>query len=80
LDTAAYRIAEDIRDYRQIGGLKQEQNKITQQIFMLNAVMANKQQAIMALFRLQSMGISEDQILNIDQFLQRYNQQQYIRQ
>ncbi|MFZ0510890.1 MAG: hypothetical protein WAM14_04720, partial [Candidatus Nitrosopolaris sp.] len=58
LDTAAYGVAQEIRDYRQIGGLKQEQNKITQQIFMLNAVVANKQQAIMALFRLQSMGIT----------------------
>ena len=35
--------------------------------------MANKQQAIMALFRLQSMGINEDQILNMQRFLQRYN-------
>jgi hypothetical protein len=77
LDTAAYGVAQEIRDYRQIGGLKQEQNKITQQIFMLNAVVANKQQAIMALFRLQSMGISEDQILNMAQ--QMNNGQQYIR-
>lgn len=59
--------------------IKHEQNKITQHIFMLNAFMANKQQAIIALFRLQSMGISEDQILNMDGFLQRYDAQQYIR-
>ena len=77
LDTAAYGVAQEIRDYRQIGGLKQEQNKITQQIFMLNAVVANKQQAIMALFRLQSMGITEDQILNMVQ--QMNNGQQLIR-
>ena len=38
LDTAAYRMVEEIRDYRQVGGLKQEQNKITQQICMLNAI------------------------------------------
>ncbi|MFY9797398.1 MAG: hypothetical protein WAJ93_17065, partial [Candidatus Nitrosopolaris sp.] len=31
LDAAAYRIAEDIRYYLQLGGLKQEQNKISQQ-------------------------------------------------
>ena len=37
---------------------------------MLKAFMANKEQAIMALFRLQNMGINEDQILNKDQ---RYN-------
>ncbi|MGB6594040.1 MAG: hypothetical protein WBE68_21285 [Candidatus Nitrosopolaris sp.] len=66
LETAAYRIAEDMRDYRQLGGFKREHDKAIQQICMLNAVVANKQQGIMALFRLQSMGISEDQILNMD--------------
>ena len=67
LDAAAYRIAEDIRYYRQLDGLKKEQDKATQQICMLNAFAANKQQTIMALFRLQSMGISEGQILNMAQ-------------
>ena len=76
LDAAAYRIAEDIRYYRQLGGLKQEQNKVTQQICMLNVFAANKQQAIMALFRLQSMGITEDQILNMAQRMN--NGQQYV--
>ena len=73
LDAAAYRIAEDIRYYRQLGGLKQEHNKVTQQICMLNAFSANKQEAIMALFRLQSMGINEDQIRGVDRFLQQMN-------
>jgi uncharacterized membrane protein YccC len=66
LDAAAYSIAEDIRYYRQLGGLKLERNKVTQQICILDAFAANKQQAIMALFRLQSMGINEDQILNTE--------------
>ena len=54
LGATAYRIAEDIRYYRQLGGLKQEHNKATQHICMLNAFSANKQEAIMALFRLKS--------------------------
>jgi hypothetical protein len=70
LDTAAYRFAEDIRDYRQLGGLKQDHNKTIQQICMLNAFVANKR-AIMALFRLQSMGITELPIIAIDRLLQR---------
>ncbi|MGB8935030.1 MAG: hypothetical protein WCC17_07990 [Candidatus Nitrosopolaris sp.] len=73
LDAAAYRIAEDIGYYRQLGGLKQEQNKAIQHICMLNAFSANKQEAIMALFRLKSMGIDEDQILGVDRFLQQMN-------
>ena len=71
---------EDIRDYSQLGGLKKEQDRVQQQIYMFNALMANKQAALMSLIRLQSMGISEDQILNMDQYLQQYNGQQYIRQ
>jgi hypothetical protein len=79
-DTAAYKVVEEIRDYSQLGGLKKEINRLQQQIFMFNAFMANKQTALMSLIRLQSMGISEDQILNMDEFLQQYNGQQYIRQ
>ena len=59
LEAAAYRIAEDIRDYRQLGWVKQELNKTTQQICMLNVVVANKQATLMSLIRLQSMSMSE---------------------
>jgi hypothetical protein len=54
--------------------------EIKKQVIVFNAFMANKQTALMSLIRLQSMGISEDQILKMDQFLQQYNGQQYIRQ
>ncbi|MGB6528713.1 MAG: hypothetical protein WBF33_11445 [Candidatus Nitrosopolaris sp.] len=53
LDTAAYKVVEDIRDYSQLGGLKKEQDRVQQQIYMFNALMANKQQAIMALLRVR---------------------------
>ena len=67
LDTAAYKVVEEIRDYSQLGGLKKEQDRLQQQIYMFNAFMANKQAALMSLFRLQSMGRNEDQILNMAQ-------------
>ncbi|MFZ0514092.1 MAG: hypothetical protein WAM14_20975, partial [Candidatus Nitrosopolaris sp.] len=51
LETAAYRIAEDIRDYRQLGGFKQEHDKAVRQICILNAIAANKQAALMSCFR-----------------------------
>ena len=76
LDTAAYKVVEDIRDYSQLGGLKKEQDGLQQQIYMFNVFMANKQAALVSLIRLQSMGINEDQILNMDRFLQQYNGQQ----
>ena len=75
-DRAAYKVVEEIRDYSQLGGLKKEQDRLQQQIYMFNAFMANRQAALMSLIRLQSMGISEDQILNVDRFLQQYNGQQ----
>jgi hypothetical protein len=73
LDAGAYRIAEDIRYYRQLGGLKKEQDKATQQICMLNAFAGDILQAIMALLRLRSMGLNEEQILGVDRFLQHMN-------
>ena len=36
LDTAAYKIVEDIRDYSQLGILKKEQDRLQQQIFLSN--------------------------------------------
>ena len=62
LDTVAYKVVEDIRDYSQLGGLKKEQDRLQQQIYMFNAFMANKQAVLMSLMRLQCMGINEDQI------------------
>jgi hypothetical protein len=48
LDTAAYKTVEDIQDYSQLGGLKKDQDILQQQIYMFNAFMANRQQAIMS--------------------------------
>jgi hypothetical protein len=52
LDAAAYRTAEDIRYYRQLGG--QEHDKAIQQICMFNAITSNVTQAFLSIF-LQSL-------------------------
>ena len=54
--TAAYKVVEEIRDYSQLGGLKKEQDRLQQQIYMFNMFIASKQQPIMSLIPLQSMG------------------------
>jgi hypothetical protein len=36
---AAYRVIEELRDYSQLGGLKKEQDRLQQQIFMSNMIM-----------------------------------------
>jgi hypothetical protein len=43
LDTAAYKIVEDIRGYSQLGGLKHEQNRLQQQIFMSQMLMGSRE-------------------------------------
>jgi hypothetical protein len=41
---AAYKVIEELRDYSQLGGLKKEQNRLQQQIFMSNVIVASRQQ------------------------------------
>ncbi|MGA8083679.1 MAG: hypothetical protein WB988_17640 [Candidatus Nitrosopolaris sp.] len=36
LDTATYKVVEDIRDYSQLGGLKKEQDRVQQQIYIIS--------------------------------------------
>jgi hypothetical protein len=62
LDTAAYKIVEDIQHYSQLGGLKKEQDRVQQQIFMSNMIMTTRQQALVSLMRLQALGISDIEI------------------
>ena len=48
LDKAAYKIVEDIEHYSQLGGLKREQDRVQQQIFMSNMIMTTRQQALVS--------------------------------
>src|SRR5215469_12856884 len=64
-DTAAYKIVEDIRDYSQLGGLKKEQNRLQQQIFMSNLIMTTREQALVSLMRLQAIGVTDMEIKNM---------------
>jgi hypothetical protein len=62
---AAYRVIEELRDYSQLGGLKKEQERLQQQIFMLNMIMTTRQQALMSLMRLQALGVTDMEIKNM---------------
>jgi hypothetical protein len=65
LDTAAYKIVEDIQHYSQLGGLKKEQERLQQQIFMFNMFIASRQQALVSLMRLQASGVTDMEIKNM---------------
>ena len=65
LDTAAYKIVEDIQHYSQLGGLKKEQERLQQQIFMSNMIMTTRQQAFVSLMRLHALGVTDMEIKNM---------------
>jgi predicted RNase H-like nuclease (RuvC/YqgF family) len=65
LDTAAYKIVEDIRDYSQLGGLKKEQARLQQQIFMSQMLMARWEATLESLAKLQSLGVRDEVIQNM---------------
>jgi hypothetical protein len=62
---AAYKVIEELRDYSQLGGLKKEQNRLQQQIFMLNVIMTTREQALVSLMRLQALGVTDMEIKNM---------------
>jgi hypothetical protein len=67
---AAFRLLNDIKDYNKIGGLKREVSRLCQQIFVVNGICANQNKAMMAMINLQSRGITEDRILQLNNFLE----------
>jgi hypothetical protein len=66
---AALRLFNEIRDYDKIGGLKKELSRLSQQIFVVNGVWANQNKAMMAMINLQSRGITQDRILQLNNLL-----------
>ncbi|MGC2570476.1 MAG: hypothetical protein WA364_03115 [Candidatus Nitrosopolaris sp.] len=62
---AAYKVIEEIRDYSQLCGLKKEQERLQQQIFMSNMIMTTRQQAFVSLMRLQAIGVTDVEIKNM---------------
>jgi hypothetical protein len=62
---AAYKVIEEIRDYSQLGGLKKEQDRLQQQIFMSNMIMTARQQEFVSLMRLHALGVTDMEIKNM---------------
>jgi hypothetical protein len=63
------KLIEDVKSYNKIGGLKKEVSMLSQQIFVLNGICANHNKAMMAMINLQSRGITEDRILQLNNLL-----------
>jgi hypothetical protein len=66
---AALRLFNELKDYNKIGGLKKEISRLSQQIFVVNGVWANQNKAMIAMINLQSRGITEDRIIQLNNLL-----------
>ena len=71
ISTAAYRVIEDIDDYIRIGGMKNEMSNLAMQRYAINQISAPRDKAITALLKLQALGITDDEILNVYEFVNR---------
>jgi hypothetical protein len=63
------KLIEDVKSYNKIGGLKKEVSRLSQQVFVVNGICANHNKAMMAMINLQSRGITEDRILQLNNLL-----------
>jgi hypothetical protein len=63
ISAAAFGVIKEIEDYRKIIGLKKELSRLAVQIYTMNEILGRKNNAVIALLKLQSRGVTEDQIL-----------------
>ena len=71
MDAAAYHVIEDIQDYNRLAGMKKELNNTSMQVYTVNQICAPRNKAITTLLKLQAFGITDDEILNVYEFLNR---------
>ena len=67
--TAAFRVVNDIRDYNKLGGLKKQLAALSAQVYVVKEVCSHQNQAMVALVKLKSYGITEEDVLNLNNFL-----------
>ena len=67
--TAAFRVVNDIRDYNKLGGLKKQLATLSAQVYVVKEVCSHQNQAMVALVKLKSYGITEEDVLNLNNFL-----------
>jgi hypothetical protein len=69
--SAAFHVLNNIRHYNGIEGLKKELNRLTTQILAVDRICFHQNKSMMAMLNLQSRGISEEQILHVNNFLEK---------
>jgi hypothetical protein len=69
--TAAFRLFNDIKDYNKLGDSKKQLAALCAQVYTVKQVCSHQNQAIVALVNLQGYGITEDDILNLNNYVER---------
>jgi hypothetical protein len=69
MESAAYRVIEDIEYYNRLGGIKKQLSDVSTKVFVMNQFSARQNNAVMALIKLQSHGVTEDQIIYLSKQL-----------
>jgi hypothetical protein len=69
MESAAYRVIEDIHYYNRLGGMKKELSDVSTKVFAMNQLSGRQNNAVMALLKLQCLGVTEDQILHLHKHL-----------
>ena len=64
------RLIDDIKKYNKIDGLQKELSALYLQKYALDQVCFNQNKSIRSLINLQSLGITEDQIISLNNFLE----------
>jgi hypothetical protein len=54
-----------------VGGLKNEISRLAAEIYTMNEICARRNKVITSLLKLQTLGITDDEILNLYEFLNR---------
>jgi hypothetical protein len=67
---ATLRLIEDIKKYNKIDGLKKELSSLYMQRYTVDQVCFSQNKSIIAMLNLQSRGITEDRILELNNFLE----------
>ena len=78
LKTAAYNLTHDLREYRQLGSLHKGVEQVKQQLAILDAFTAQKQQAVTTLMNLQLAGFSEKEIMELMGIVNRWNKSRHL--
>jgi hypothetical protein len=67
---SAVRLIEDIKAYNKLGGLRKEIDRLSQQKYAVDQACSRQSQSIIALAKLKSHGINEEQIISFGNTLQ----------